>query len=92
MTNRIGNNWDIIKHPCQDANMKQNGQHIYSTDAFSNYVGAADISQTFHTQGCMIPYVGTLPNYPCADSYPGFSDELNLDIGKCIFSYDRLKN
>ena len=92
LTNRIGNIWDIIEHPCQDAATKQNGVDLYSVDAFANYAFAADVSQVFHTQGCLIPHVGAIPSYPCADSYPGFSDKIDLDLCKCIFPFDRLKN
>ena len=86
LTNRIGNVWNIRDHPCQDAKTKQHGEDLYSADAFTNYAGAADVSKTFHTSDCMIPHVGAVPNYPCADSYPGFSDKIDLALCKCIRS------
>ena len=82
MTNRIGNIWDIIEHPCQDAKTKQHGEDLYSYDAFSVYAGAADVSQVFHTHGCKIPHLGAVPSYPCADSYPSFSDKVDLELCK----------
>ena len=85
MTNRIGNIWNIREHPCKDAITKQYGEDVYSADAFTNYAGAVDISKTFHTSDCKIPHVGAVPSYPCADSYPGFSDKIDLDLCKCIF-------
>ena len=92
LTNRIGNIWDIIEHPCQAAETKQNGGNSYSVDAFANYAFAAEVSQVFHTSGCKIPHVGAVSSYPCADSYPGFSDKIDLDLCKCIFPDYRLKN
>ena len=81
LTNKIGNVWDIMKHPCQEAHIKQLGMDLYSQDALSTYVGSSPVSNMFHTSNCALPYPDAIPSYPCADSYPGFSEEVDLDLG-----------
>ena len=82
LTNRIGNIWDILEHQCDKAHIKQTGVGVYSQSAFGNYASASAVSNVFHTKKCKLPFDGAIPSYPCADSYPGFSDEVDLDLGR----------